>query len=387
MMRYGLVGHYVFAVFSFLAISFLAWYFFSRCCERKSNRLNRIFITLVVLFALCIGYDTLQFATGVYDSRIGEWLSLLGAAWLFGCVFATVLLMVFAIIWAVAKVFRCRIGLRLRNTFLVIALVLYALSLLGMYNGYSRIVVNQQKFYSDKIQNNKKFRIAYFSDLHLGNVYNIATLERTLAMIAAQKPDVLFIGGDIFDDEREIVPAINKINQFAEEFALPIYFVMGNHEYYCNAPKIVEQLALSKVKLLNNSSAKIAPDENIYVVGVDYPRYEGGMRFDKKQAELNLATAFRDVPAPSLKLLLAHSPEYVEVLNGRKLADLSISGHTHGGQVELGRLNMFQGKFQYLRGRYELPNITTIVSVGTGGWLPFRYNCPAEINIIDIEAK
>ena len=386
MMRFGLVGHYIFSVFSFLAVSFLAWYFFSRCCNRKSSRLNKIFFTLVVVFGLCSGYDTVQFATGTYNSQIGEWLSLFGAAWLFGGVFATVLLIVFAVIWGVAKVFRRQIGFYVRNTFLVIALLLYALSFMGMYNGYSSIVVNYQKISSDKIHNSQKLRIAYFSDLHLGNVYNIATLERILAMIAAQRPDVLFIGGDIFDDEREIIPAITRINRFAEEFALPIYFVLGNHEYYCNAPKIIEQLALSKIVLLN-SSAKLTKDGNILVVGVDYPRYEGGMRFDKKQAELNLDTAFRNVPAHSLKLLLAHSPEYVEVINGRNIADLSISGHTHGGQVALAGLNMFQGKFKYLRGRYELPNITTIVSVGAGGWLPLRYNCPAEINIIDVEAK
>jgi len=275
----------------------------------------------------------------------------------------------------------------IRKAFMVMAVLAFMLAFAGMYNGWSTIEVGYQQFRTAKYHQVHKFRIAYFSDLHLGNVYNVALLDRILPLIATEKPDVLLVGGDIFDDEREIEPALNKIEEFSKEFAVPVYFVLGNHEYYCNINKVLAALAQSSIILLRNTSVQLDPGSNITVIGVDYPFYEGGMRFDKKQAESNLTTALAHVPQASLKLLLAHSPEYVETIGSRKLVDLVLSGHTHGGQVEVGPLNLFKTKFHYLRGRYELPNLTAIVSVGAGGWLPFRYNCPAEINIVDIEEK
>jgi hypothetical protein len=385
-MRYGLVWHYIFAIFFYGAINYLAWYYFSRCCGQKSRRLNIIFPTLFVLFGLCVSYDALQFVNGVYNSGVGEFLGLLGMSWLLGGAFTVVLLLLFFVINLAGKIFRRQIGAAVRKVFLFIALLLYLTAFLGMYNGWSTIVVNTQQFTSEKIKRPGVFRIAYFSDLHLGNVYNLATLDRTLTLVGAQRPDALLIGGDLFDDEREIVPALKKLDEFGAAYAIPIYFVLGNHEYYCNIAKVLDALAKSRVKLLNNAHVQLSGD-NVYLLGVDYPLYEGGMRFDRKLAELNLRTALLRVPENSLRVLLAHSPEYIEVINNRVLVDLVLSGHTHGGQVEVGPLNFFKAKFRYLRGRYELPNLTAVVSTGVGGWLPFRFNCPAEINIIDIEAK
>ena len=387
MMKYGLGWHYLIAGFAFAALSFLAWYFFSRCCGMKSSRFNKAFLGGVIFFAAGSGYDTLQFARGVYNSGTGEIFSLLAMSWLLGCFLSVILLVVFTIIYCFGKIINQPVTETLRKVFMVVGLVVYVAAFAGMYNGWSTTEVNYQQLKTAKYHQLHKFRIAYFSDLHLGNIYNVALLDRILPLVAARKPDVLLIGGDIFDDDREIEPALAKIEEFSNKYAVPVYFVLGNHEYYCNINKVLATLAKSTITLLRNDSVTLKPDSAIVLVGVDYPFYQGGMRFDNELAEIYLQKALLQVPQNSLRLLLAHSPEYIDTIGERKLVDLVLSGHTHGGQVEIGPLNLFKTKFHYLRGRYELPNLTAIVSVGAGGWLSFRYNCPAEINIVDIEGK
>lgn len=387
MMRHGLIFHYVTAVFSCSAFSFLSWYFFSRCCGMRSKLFNKLFIALTLLFCGCFCYDMLQFANGIFDSAAGEVFNLTGLSWLLGCAFSVVLLLMFAVIKFCLLLLGKKVHGVVRKGFFFLGVLAFFVAFAGMYNGWSNININFQEYRNEKVAAGRTLRVAYFSDLHLGNVYNLSTLNRILKQVAYQHPDVLFVGGDLFDDEREIKPAFDELDRFVDTTAIPVYFVLGNHEYYCNINKVVSTLSLSKVKFLNNKSAPLTADGKIFVTGVDYPFFDDGWKFDRKRADFDLRSSLTGVSTDSLRILLAHSPEYIEVIDGRKLVDLVLAGHTHGGQVHLGAFSLFAAKFNYLSGRYQLPNLTAIVSNGIGGWLPFRFNCPAEINIVDVKAK
>ena len=66
--------------------------------------------------------------------------------------------------------------------------------------------------------------------------------------------------------------------------------------------------------------------------------------------------------------------------------ELTISGHSHGGQIGFNRRSIFEGvnKHKYLWGKYQEKNSVLYVSSGAGHWLPFRINCPTEIPIFTL---
>lgn len=61
------------------------------------------------------------------------------------------------------------------------------------------------------------------------------------------------------------------------------------------------------------------------------------------------------------------------------LISLTLSGHTHGGQVALFGHSLLPIQYQYRRGLYQRQSCYGYVSTGTGQWLPFRLGCPAEV--------
>ena len=69
-----------------------------------------------------------------------------------------------------------------------------------------------------------------------------------------------------------------------------------------------------------------------------------------------------------------------------------LSGHTHGGQVKLGRigdaaLTPILPMDYYHNGHYEHQGRRLYVNAGGGGWLPVRLNCPPEITLIEFVAE
>ena len=71
--------------------------------------------------------------------------------------------------------------------------------------------------------------------------------------------------------------------------------------------------------------------------------------------------------------------------------DLMLSGHTHGGQLVLGRIGDWNFSpvlpFElYHNGHYEHEGRQLYVNRGAGGWMPVRINCPPEISLIELVA-
>jgi hypothetical protein len=96
----------------------------------------------------------------------------------------------------------------------------------------------------------------------------------------------------------------------------------------------------------------------------------------------------RDDGAP--RVLLSHHPRtYVEA---RELDfGIMLSGHTHGGQIKLGRIGdhaitpVLPIDF-YHNGLYQHGRSRLYVNAGAGGWLPVRINCPPELTLVQLVA-
>lgn len=179
---------------------------------------------------------------------------------------------------------------------------------------------------SDKINN--PMRIALITDLHS---CKYGTAQRTLIdAVNKEKPDIVLLGGDIFDDE---IPDENTkvfLTAIAKDY--PCYYVTGNHEYWSmRSDEMLAWLDEHGIKDIGGKCVRVSQNSNeITLSGVNDPdqaRYTGrgvGMR-----AELDKTRDARR--SDEFSILLAHRPSFVKTYLDYGF-DLILTGHAHGGQ-------------------------------------------------------
>lgn len=230
------------------------------------------------------------------------------------------------------------------------------------------------------------FKIAQISDTHIGPFFSMAKLDRVLAMVEAQKPDVMVITGDLIDDLELLVPTMERLSNFSKRLPHGIYYCWGNHEYFRNINRIREGIKASTVKLLENANKElIAGSRPLYFAGVDYPWARNGEDQKQKRKAL-LSKALTDIPPEAFTVLLSHHPDFFDESFAAKVP-LTLAGHTHGGQVAVFGQTLLPVRYKYMRGLYEQNNAYGYVSVGTGHWLPFRLGTPAEVSFFSLASR
>ena len=236
----------------------------------------------------------------------------------------------------------------------------------------------------------QNFTVAQISDIHLGAYFSLERLERLLDKIAAAKPDILAITGDIFDDVEINDAAIKLVDSYCDKFKYGIYYCHGNHEHFRGINHIAAELSKTKIHWLVNQSARVT--SNLYVLGVDYPPAAPVMKSGGrgKQDELfygqmkeYLEKALENVPYNANVILLAHHPEFFDVA-ALKNIPLTLTGHTHGAQIW--GLHLLE-VFKYTRGMFQNGNSYCYVHSGCGSWFCFRLFTPPEVAYFNLRAK
>jgi hypothetical protein len=108
---------------------------------------------------------------------------------------------------------------------------------------------------------------------------------------------------------------------------------------------------------------------------------------DLTLGEDNLPAALRGASGKHLKLLLSHNPNIIwQAAEAR--VDLILSGHTHGGQINLPSWRRRARRFwPYLRGHGQLGQTQIYVNRGLGTVIvPVRFKCPPEITLIELKS-
>jgi len=219
-----------------------------------------------------------------------------------------------------------------------------------------RLTVGRYTLVSNKI--NTPVRLAVLTDLH--SCRYGAGQETLLAAVAAEKPDVVLLVGDIVDDQMPEERAWITLQALSERY--PCYYVTGNHEWRTDAERICEEIADLGITVLRGDAAKLRIGESaLSFYGLDDP--DAG--YWREQWEM-LEQGLQEEP---FSVLLSHRPELVEAYQTLG-ADLVVAGHAHGGQWRIpgllnGLLAPHQGLFPaYAGGMYELSGTTLIVSRG-----------------------
>ena len=239
---------------------------------------------------------------------------------------------------------------------------------------------------SDKIE--KRVRIVLVTDLHGCNYGK--NQKNLIEAIEKEKPDVVLLGGDIFDDNVPYENSTITIKQLAEKY--PCYYVTGNHEYWSyDIDNILEIIEECGVNYLSAECKAIEINgQSVNICGVDDPDVIYYTN-DGIPIEEQLQTVSTKIDKENFNILLSHRPELAELYQQYDY-DLVLNGHAHGGQWRIpGILNGLyaphQGLFpKYAGGRYDFKNQTMIVSRGLARestLAPRIFNRP-EIVFIDI---
>ena len=200
------------------------------------------------------------------------------------------------------------------------------------------------------------------TDVHLGLQIGREELDRMVDRINALDPDIVIIGGDLFDED--LTPVVN--GKFGDAlFKLRarhgVYAVTGNHEYFSGAQRAVDYMTKHGIRVLQNEVVTAGP---VYIAGRN-DRVSERMTGRKRPA---LADMIKGINRNAPLIVVDHTPSSIDesVSAG---ADLHISGHTHGGQMWPFNF-VTRAMFMVSNGLERFGETSVYVSSGYGTWGP-----------------
>ena len=217
-------------------------------------------------------------------------------------------------------------------------------------------------------------RAALVSDIHLGHVRNGGFLRRIVASILKEKPDTVFIVGDLFDGTAiDALRATEPLKQLTAPQG--VYFVAGNHELFRNDGGFLAAVAASGVRVLNDE--KIEAD-GLQIVGVSY---RNAVQRDRFGAVLRKIGIDQD----RANVLLTHAPDHPEVAEAAGVS-LQVSGHTHLGQFVPWSWLARRVYGQFVYGLSRIGKMLVFTSSGAGTWgPPLRLGSNPEIVMLEFQ--
>lgn len=229
----------------------------------------------------------------------------------------------------------------------------------------------------------KGFTIGMMSDIHSSVFMNKEDMSGYVRSMNDLKTDLIVVTGDFVNSKtEEVYPFAEAFSELRAEHG--VYGCLGNHDFFTkNVDLVAKKIDECGVRLLRNDAVKIQKDGTFFnLVGVD----DIGRNVDPADY-MNKALAFAKNDQP--KILLCHKPYYFQQAKDLGIG-LTLSGHTHGGQVVFGvvdstRISLATLASKYISGLYTLGSSNLYVNNGIGfTGLPVRINCPAELTVITL---
>ena len=256
----------------------------------------------------------------------------------------------------------------------VLFTIAIALSLYGVWNaGWTRVTRARVRLENlpDAWRGRKA---ALISDVHLGHVRNRNFLERIIAKVLREEPDLIFIAGDLFDGTAiDAHKAAAPLSQLTAPHG--VYFVAGNHEQFGDDSQYLSAIAATGVRVLKNEKVNV---DGLQIVGVPY-----------RDAVANggLASVLKRVPLDRERasILLTHAPD--DPASAEALGfSLQLSGHTHLGQFIPWSWMARRVYRQFVYGLSRIGRMQVFTSSGAGTWgPPLRLGSNPEIVVLQFE--
>jgi predicted MPP superfamily phosphohydrolase len=224
--------------------------------------------------------------------------------------------------------------------------------------------------------------ITQLTDFHVGRFFRPEHLPRVVEAVNFIGSDLVVVTGDIVDHVAEFFPS--ACDAFREMESYGRFLVVGNHDLIdpsLDTYKYMREQFRTDF-LADECRHLVIGGERVQVVGLGWSsseQREGGLPGHQDRVKQAMAQADPNV----FTIALAHHPHAFDALADAG-ADLTLSGHTHGGQVMLtstspAAVGCGSLLFRYISGQYTRGHAALYVSSGVGNWFPVRINAPAEI--------
>ncbi len=209
-------------------------------------------------------------------------------------------------------------------------------------------------------------KIVQLSDLHLGSFFDHSSFQEVRRITNNLKPDIIVITGDFVNNKpSELKANYNDLKSLNADIG--VFSCLGNHDHYM---KDFEHKTL--VNAINETGANILINRNERLIINSQPLNLVGIdNLGMRQEFGDLNKAFENVNPEEVSILLCHDPtNWDKNIRNKYPADLTLSGHTHGGQVawEFNGFEFKPAKFVYRQseGLYKNGNNQLYVNRGIG---------------------
>lgn len=233
------------------------------------------------------------------------------------------------------------------------------------------------------------FTIAQLSDLHYHPYFSADVIRKAVELVLGLKPDLVALTGDFVT-----ISVFRKYDRAAAQAAIPcadllaplnakfgVHAVLGNHDSHTDPALVTEALTNRGVRVLRNEAVPLERDgARIWLTGVG----------DVLAGLARLDSALKSIPSSESTILLAHEPDFADV-SAKYPIDLQLSGHSHGGQVNLpiiGPPALPELGRKYPRGLRTIGRTQLYTNVGVGTiFVPIRLFATPEATLITLHAQ
>jgi predicted MPP superfamily phosphohydrolase len=223
--------------------------------------------------------------------------------------------------------------------------------------------------------------IAHVTDIHVGRFTDGRQLRRIVEATNQLRADFVLMTGDLINSSLSDLPAaLDAVKKMDARFG--VYLCEGNHDLFDGRVEFEQAVTSAGVPLLVDETATVRGRNAhpVQLLGLRWGapgvarRSPGG---DESLAITVPPLLSRREPG-AFPILLAHHPHAFDFAAQAGIP-LTLSGHTHGGQLMLTRNIGFGRVYRYWSGLYTQGASSLVVSNGVGNWFPLRVNAPAEI--------
>lgn len=232
----------------------------------------------------------------------------------------------------------------------------------------------------------ENFKIVAVSDLHVGSPHiDLDKLRRVVRAINEEQPDVIVLLGDYviqdvvggtFIAPEDFAPVLGELRAERGVFA-----VIGNHDWWLDGGRVKRAFEQAGLRVLSNEAVRVERGgAGFWIAGID----------DFWSRHHDIAATLRQVTSDEPVIALNHSPDIFPELPQR--VALTLSGHTHGGQVNLPlfgrRVVPSRHGDRYAVGLIEEGGHQLFVTPGVGtSIIPVRFRVPPEVSVLMVRGR
>lgn len=266
----------------------------------------------------------------------------------------------------------------------IIFLIVAAFYIYARFVEPNFLTVHYENIKNSRISEDRdELKILQFSDMHLSEYFDEKDLKKVVEKINDENPDIVVFTGDLIDEYNHYENKDN-ISEIWEELNLinaPLgkYAIYGNHDYGGGAESVYKNIMENSGFVLLKNEKIVLDDYNINIIGMDDSIFGN---FEKEKL-------IDFLEEDSYNVVLSHEPDVVDYLLEYDI-DLFLSGHSHGGQVNLPFVNSLPLLARkYTNGIYSFNNYrqtTLYVNIGLGtSQIPLRFMAPPELSVFTME--